>query len=226
MLVALTIDVEDPDAEAHGDPGGIKTILAAMEAERTRATFFLQGRWVEANPDMGRAILAAGHVVGCHSYYHVDVRLLTKAGIEADTLKAHRALEDVMGVDARPWYRLPYGAGADSPRIRRRLGSLGYHHVRDHDIADEGALLDALSTGLATLDAEGSDHAIVLMHSWPMVTLQSMAAVCRTLRERHDTIVTVDELQGHGAAPKPTNGAGARRLAAKVRGGLSRLVAR
>ena len=52
MLVALTVDVEDPDQRGHAGPDEVETIVAAMNGAGVRATFFVQGRWLAANPDV------------------------------------------------------------------------------------------------------------------------------------------------------------------------------
>ena len=54
MLVALTVDVEDPDQHrTTGAPTGT-AILAALGQPGIRATFFVQGRWLAANPEPPR----------------------------------------------------------------------------------------------------------------------------------------------------------------------------
>ena len=45
-------------------------ILAALADAGARATFFIQGRWAEAFPELARSIAEAGHLVGDHSFYH------------------------------------------------------------------------------------------------------------------------------------------------------------
>ena len=116
MQVALTVDVEDPDQRGHGGPGEVATIVAAMDDAGVRGTFFVQGRWLAANPDGGhRPSRTSGHLVGNHSYFHADTRLLTPKGVRDDVTRAHEEIEDTLGVDARPWYRLPYGVGSREP---------------------------------------------------------------------------------------------------------------
>lgn len=189
MLVALTVDVEDPDQRGHADPDEVKTIVAAMDGAGVRATFFVQGRWLAANPDAATAIATSGHLVGNHSYAHVDTRLLTPRGVREDVTRAHKQIEETLGVDARPWYRFPYGFGAQSPRLKRQLQSLGYRHVGwdvdvdDYAMTDSGALVPALDQALTERERAGATHAIVLLHSWPAATAAAMGELCRMLRD-------------------------------------------
>jgi len=207
MRVALTVDVEDPDQRVHGRPDQVVAIVDAMREAGVRATFFLQGRWVDANPEAASAISGAGHLVGNHSYFHTDTRLLTSEGVREDVTRGHKAIETSLGVEARPWYRLPYGAGAESPRIKRQLRALGYQHVgwdvdvHDYAMTDRDALVPAIDDAISERERAGASHAIVLLHSWPPVTAVAMPELCRFLLERCEGVVTVDNVPGHGAVP-------------------------
>jgi peptidoglycan/xylan/chitin deacetylase (PgdA/CDA1 family) len=204
MQVALTVDVEDPDQRVHAGPGALTTILDALATAGIRATFFVQGRWLAANPEPAAGIIGAGHLVGNHSYYHADTTLLTSRGVRDDVAKGHKEIEDALGIDARPWYRLPYGAGAESPRIKRQLHALGYRHVgwdvdvNDYALTDSDALVPAVEAAISERERAGASHAIVLLHSWPVVTAEAMPALCRFLLERCDGTVTVDDVPGNG----------------------------
>jgi peptidoglycan/xylan/chitin deacetylase (PgdA/CDA1 family) len=61
--VALTFD-DGPD------PVTTPLLLERLAAHQAPATFFVTGRRAAAHPDLIRAILAAGHTIGNHSYNH------------------------------------------------------------------------------------------------------------------------------------------------------------
>ena len=48
------------------------------------ATFFAQGRWVEAYPATAGRIAPAGHLVGSHSFYHARMPLFSDPGFDED----------------------------------------------------------------------------------------------------------------------------------------------
>jgi peptidoglycan/xylan/chitin deacetylase (PgdA/CDA1 family) len=228
MQVALTVDVEDPDQRDYGSPDELATIVEAMNSAGVRATFFVQGRWLAANPDVARAMGSSGHLVGNHSYYHADTRRLTPRGVREDVTRGHKQIEDTLGVDARPWYRLPYGAGADNARIQRQLRSLGYRHVgwdvdvNDFEMTQSDALVPAIAKAITERERAGATHAIVLLHSWPAVTAKAMPDLCQFLIERGDPTVTVDQVPGHGAVPTTSPWLGrARGLARRSRAALT-----
>jgi polysaccharide deacetylase family protein (PEP-CTERM system associated) len=118
---ALTIDVEDyfhvsafrrlvPYAEWDHRESRVERnthkVLELLEEFHLHATFFVLG-WVAARyPSLVRAIQAAGHELGCHSYAHRLVYDLTPDEFRADTRRALCAIEDVTGHRVRA-YRAP-----------------------------------------------------------------------------------------------------------------------
>ena len=207
MHGAITIDVEFPDRARHGESDQILTILDVLASFDMRATFFIQGSWLRENGELGAAIKAGRHLVGNHSYDHTDAQSQNAKAMRHDVMRAHQEIEDVLDVDARPWYRLPYGAGWSSRRIRRRLHAVGYQHVgwnvdvRDFEAAGEDEVLATLDHRLVALEREGTASAIVLLHSWPLVTAQAMPRLCEELRRRCDAMMTVDQIPGNGVTP-------------------------
>lgn len=55
----------------------IPQLLDTLQKEDVKATFFLDGDWVEKQPKLAREIAQAGHVVGSHGSGHPDFRKLT-----------------------------------------------------------------------------------------------------------------------------------------------------
>jgi peptidoglycan/xylan/chitin deacetylase (PgdA/CDA1 family) len=126
--VALTFDIEHPD-RPHWLPDTTGRLLDILTAAGVRATFFIQGRWAEANPAAARRIAAEGHLVGNHSFFHASLPLLTDKGLEEDVTRAAAAIRDATGADPHPWLRFPFGHGVDDPRVMSAIEGLGYRHV-------------------------------------------------------------------------------------------------
>ena len=192
--VALTFDAEHPDRPSR--PGVAESILATLENGAIRATFFVQGRWAEAYPDTARRIGRAGHLVGNHSHYHARMPLLSTAGFETDVRAAEAVIGDVMGVDPRPWFRCPFGAGDDDPRIIAALTGLGYRQVGwDVVPADWEQPADAVETSVVEGAIAGGDGSVVLLHTWPASTGSALPAIIQRLTEAGARFVGVDELE-------------------------------
>lgn len=57
----------------NGLAGGTAAILEILRQRQVTATFFFTGHCARRNPEVVRAVQAAGHEIGCHSLYHETV---------------------------------------------------------------------------------------------------------------------------------------------------------
>jgi peptidoglycan/xylan/chitin deacetylase (PgdA/CDA1 family) len=119
-VVALTFD-------AGAGAQGVAPILAALSHERVPATFFLTGRWVDAQPAAARQIVAAGHLVGDHTVDHPHLPALSGQAVRAEVTSAAATIARVTGRDPHPWFRFPYGES--DTRTRAIIAGLGYQAV-------------------------------------------------------------------------------------------------
>jgi peptidoglycan/xylan/chitin deacetylase (PgdA/CDA1 family) len=194
LQVALTLDAEHPDRPATA--GVAEGILELFERLGVVATFFVQGRWAEAYPETARSIVSAGHLVGSHSHYHVRMPLLGDAGLAEDIRVAESVLRDILGVDPRPWFRCPFGAGSNDPRVIAALQAAGYRNVGwDVGVDDwDDRTGDEVERGLVGGVIEHGNGAIVLLHTWPDATLEGLRAAIPRLRDAGATFVRIDAL--------------------------------
>jgi peptidoglycan/xylan/chitin deacetylase (PgdA/CDA1 family) len=195
IRVALTFDAEHPDRPAR--PGTTEGLLAALGRRGGRATFFVQGRWAEAYPETARAIADGGHLVAHHSHYHTRMSLLTDDGIAQDLRDGATEILAATGVDPAPWFRCPFGAGADDPRVLAAIEAAGYRHVGWHVAADDWepgrAAVDVPDAVVGGVQAHG-DGAVVLLHAWPSATLEAIEPILDRLEAARMELCRVDEL--------------------------------
>ena len=198
--VALTFDAEHPDRPHRaGVTAGLLDVLAGREVA---STWFLQGRWVEAEPGLARRVADDGHLVGNHSFYHARLPLLTDDGLATDVRDAEAAIRETTGQDPRPWFRCPFSAGADDARVQDTLGSLGYRDIGADVVLEDwepwrtGAAMAA--DALARTPVVG-DGAVVLFHAWPPGTLDALPAIIDGLHAAGATFVRIDELERFAA---------------------------
>jgi peptidoglycan-N-acetylglucosamine deacetylase len=98
--VALTYD----DGPGRSTP----LILELLAQHGARATFFMVGSEVRNHPQVGRAVVEAGHEVGSHSMHHLDHETIPPAQAVADMMDGARAIEEALGLEPL-LYRAPYG---------------------------------------------------------------------------------------------------------------------
>jgi peptidoglycan/xylan/chitin deacetylase (PgdA/CDA1 family) len=99
--VALTFDDGPGQATAP--------ILELLAAHGVRATFFMDGRQAEDDPDLARAVAGAGHEVGSHAMHHFDHNEVAPEEAVQDMVRGAAAMAGVLGAEPR-LYRAPYGS--------------------------------------------------------------------------------------------------------------------
>lgn len=113
--VALTFD-DGPD------PASTPSVMRALDDLGVRATFFVLGRMLERNPDLGTALVDAGHEVAVHGWQHRPVPLRREGALREDLTGVRDLVVAVCGVAPR-YYRPPYGVL--TPAARRIAADLG-----------------------------------------------------------------------------------------------------
>ena len=110
VLNALTIDVEDwfhPELVRHHVPeaervprmrAALDPILDLIAERNIRATFFMLGGLVEAEPDLVRQLHAAGHEIACHGMTHRPLWELTPEAFREE-LQAFRRIMTALDAD-------------------------------------------------------------------------------------------------------------------------------
>ena len=101
-LAALTFD-DGPD------PAYTPRILEVLARHDVRATFNVMGRNAVRHADLLRAVVAAGHEVGNHTWSHEDLAFQSAAATRRELERGARAIEQVTGVRPR-LFRPPRGA--------------------------------------------------------------------------------------------------------------------
>lgn len=196
LRVALTFDAEHP-SRRQCPPEAADEILAELAARGIVATFFLQGRWATAYPDRARAIAQAGHLVGNHSNAHAPMPDLSDTGMRADVSAAEGSIRRILGLDPRPWFRCPFGAGRDNPRVQATLAALGYRNIH-WDVAADDWEDEQTPSAIERAVVDGAlahgDTAIVLLHTWPGPTAAALPGIVTGLRSRGAQFITVDAI--------------------------------
>jgi len=103
-----------------------KRILDLFSRLQVRATFFVLGWVAERYPGLVREIAAAGHELGCHSYWHRLICTLQPNEFREDTGRAKDVIQQSSG-EAILGYRAPtFGVRADTLWALEILVELGF----------------------------------------------------------------------------------------------------
>lgn len=142
------------------DPCWTPRVLEVLALHDVTATFFMVGQQALAHPAVARAVAAAGHCIGNHSFSHRHPYRLGEAEARREVKDGAQAIEDVCG-QAVSLFRPPFG------RMRRCMSaeaaSCGQTPVLwDRSAIDWGPL--GRSPWIASRLARLQPGEIVLMH--------------------------------------------------------------
>ena len=100
-LLALTYD------DGPNDPYTWR-VMEVLERHGVKATFFLVGQFVRQKPEIARALVAAGHVIGSHTWDHPNLIFCSTSEVRRQLEQAQKAIFDATGVEPR-LFRPPFG---------------------------------------------------------------------------------------------------------------------
>jgi peptidoglycan/xylan/chitin deacetylase (PgdA/CDA1 family) len=189
--VAITFD-DGPD------PPYTLRIRDILDRYGVKATFFEVGKAVDARPDVSKALLDDGQLLGNHSYHHDAVRWLNPRYTELQS--AQDAFARNLGV-CPAFFRPPHGS--HTPFMARVVEDHGMTMVTWDDSAGDWAtdngdlvarrILDKVKPGSIILLHDGIDGNIGADRS---VILRALPLIIEGLRERGLEPVRLDELLG------------------------------
>ncbi len=114
-LLALTYD------DGPNDPYTWR-LLELLERHGVKATFFLIGGFVQQKPEIARAVVAAGHAIGNHTWDHPNLIFANAAEVRRQLQQTQAAIFDATGV-APQFFRPPFGGRRPvTLRIARAMG--------------------------------------------------------------------------------------------------------
>ncbi len=146
-----------------GAPHPPKTdrLLEKLAQHGIPATFFMEGKRVDDEPDCARRVQAAGHAIGNHSYTHPDFSTLSLSACEEEIQKAQAALSRHLGFTAK-LLRPPFGK--IQPEVLEHFEKQGFTIVLwDYSIKDwEGPSAEAIAQRV--LSQLSANEAVIVMH--------------------------------------------------------------
>ncbi len=191
-MAALTFD-DGPD------PEHTPRILDALATAGAQATFFMVGRQVEAAPAVARAVAAAGHDLGNHTYGHRHLWTLSPQASIAEVDRGAAAVADVIGVSPR-YFRPPWGTFNWAAYVR--AGQIGEERIL-WSVRPEGWLVAAPAARMAEFVVrKAHPGAIVNLHdrgghaSTPAETCAALPRMIAGLRARGFEVVPLRVLLG------------------------------
>lgn len=186
-VVALTFD-DGPW------PGQTEQVLAILKERNVPATFFMLGMRVERAPELARAVVNAGHLVGNHTYWHVNLSTAQPDVAHWEIEGTNQVILQVTGV--RPtWIRAP-GGDLGGP-AQAYMAQEGMRHALwnvDPQDWSEGKTPEDLAWSVISAARPGS---VIVMHDGggdQSTTIAALPIIIEGLRSYGYEFVTLDEL--------------------------------
>ena len=178
--VALTFD-DGPS------PKYTPLLLDGLKERNVRATFFLLGKNVKENQELVQRMQAEGHLLGNHTYNHVQLNKIPETTARQEILKTNNEIYEATG--KYPEYmRPPYGAWKKNMELCVEMLPVFW----DIDTLDwKSQNVDAI---LKAAGEEPEDGSIILMHDEYQTSVEAALLLVDRLKEKGYEFVTVDEL--------------------------------
>ena len=178
--IALTFD-DGPH------PVYTEEMLKVLEQEQVPATFFLLGENAEQYGEQVRMIAEQGHLIGNHTWRHVQVTSLPKEEAEEEILAVSSLVEKLTG-NGTSYVRPPFGIW--DPELEEEL-----------DMIPVLWTIDTLDWTTQNVDwivektvQDAGENDIILMHDSYESTVQAAERIIRRLKAEGFEFVTVDQV--------------------------------
>lgn len=178
--VALTFD-DGPSSRYTPE------LLDGLKERGVKASFFLVGKNIEENSDLIRRMEAEGHLIGNHTYNHVQLNKISDASAREEILKTNNAIYEATG--RYPQYmRPPYGAWKKNMEICVEMLPV-FWTIDTLDWKTQN-----VQAVCQVVEKEIEDGAIILMHDEYETTVNAALKIVDEYQEKGYEFVTVDRL--------------------------------
>lgn len=168
-------------------------MLDTLDEYGAKATFFIGGAWADDNVDCLKEIVARGHEIGSHGYFHKDCTTLTEEQTAEEINLSRRFLLLAAGVEV-DLFAPP--SGAYNETTVKVCNDLGMKVILwSKDTIDWRDKDESLCYQRATEGVSGGDF--ILMHPMP-ATAQALPRILQYYRENGLRAVTVTENLTYG----------------------------
>jgi peptidoglycan/xylan/chitin deacetylase (PgdA/CDA1 family) len=175
-----------------GEPALTRKALSIVAEHGAQVTVFAVGTWLSAHPDLGRAIVGAGHDLGNHTWSHQTLPRLSASAARTEIARGAQAVAAISGSAA--YLFRPSGTPSSTPRIRAAARASGYARCISFDV-DPADYEDPGSAAVAARTlAKVRAGSIVSLHLGHAGTITALPTILTGLAARSLRPVTVTRL--------------------------------
>ncbi len=168
-------------------------LLNTLKSLGIKATFFVIGEKVDKHPDLVQKMIAEGHEVENHSYYHLRMARIPKEMVTWEIQQGAKAIERAVG--KRPLFMRPPGGEFTAQVAAACAQQQSILALWSQDPADyEQPSHEVITQRLLHTTRNGG---IILLHEKVRPTMQALPAFAASARERGYEFVRLDEMWKH-----------------------------
>lgn len=177
--IALTFD--DGPGEATG------RLLDELKERNVKATFFVIGEYAEKYPELIQREVEEGHIVGNHTYSHVDIAKLSEEEAKEEIEKTNQIVKEISGATIE-YIRPPFGDGKRELEEQMNLMTVMWSvDPLDWTTENEEEIVNKVVT-------DTSENDIILLHDCYESSVNAAIRIIDILQAEGYEFVTVEEL--------------------------------
>lgn len=161
-------------------------LLEGLQERGVRATFFLIGECAQARPEVVSQIAKGGHLIGNHTYSHVDIARIPEQEAREEIEKTNRILEEIIR-DKVEYIRPPFGVWEKKFEDFNMMSVLWTVDPLDWTTKNADEIVNRVVT-------KTRENDIILMHDCYKSSVQAALRIVDLLQSEGYEFVTVDEL--------------------------------
>ena len=177
----------DSKVGSRGGAIDYSLLLDGLKERNVRVSFFLLGEKVEQYPELVERMQKEGHLVGNHTYHHVQLNKLNETKAREEILKTNNLIYETTGV--YPLYlRPPFGAWKKNLELCVEMLPVFWTiDTLDWKVQNTEKIV-------RTVQEQIEDGAIILMHDEYDTSVEAALQVVDELKNQGYELVTVDQL--------------------------------
>ena len=162
-------------------------LLDGLKERGVKATFFLIGQNAEKSPELVKRLDAEGHLIGNHTYHHVEITKVSNDEAYEEITKTNEVIYSITGKNTE-YMRPPFGLWQRELELDLEVLPVMWT-IDPLDWTTEN--VDEIVNKVVT---EAEENDIILMHDCYKSSVEAALRIIDILKEKGFEFVTVDEL--------------------------------
>ncbi len=162
-------------------------LLDGLKERGVKATFFVTGEHAELHPDIIRRMHEEGHLIGNHTYSHIQLTTANRDKFKNELIQTNEILYDITG-DEIQYVRPPYGSWDKKLETDLNMFPVLWNvDPLDWNTANAGRVASAVINKV-------SDNDIILLHDYYDTSVEAALMIIDELMQQGYEFVTVDKI--------------------------------